>query len=46
MKIVCNECYKVLTKKELSKYPTLWRFSGDMYCKKHEKGKEFKRGVK
>ena len=32
--VLCNECYRPLTKGELNKYPMLWKFSGDMYCGK------------
>lgn len=28
----CNECYEELTDEELSDYPLLWQYSGDMYC--------------
>lgn len=42
--ILCNECYKPLTKKEISRYPIMWQYSGDMYCDKHETRESFKRG--
>ena len=40
--ILCNECYKPLTKKEASVYPLQWQYSGDMYCRKHEDREQFK----
>lgn len=30
--ILCNNCYKKLTKKELEVYSIQWQYSGDMYC--------------
>jgi hypothetical protein len=33
-KILCNNCYKRLTKKELSVYSLQWQYIGDMYCMK------------
>jgi len=39
--ILCNQCYKPLTKKEASVYPLQWQYSGDMYCKKHEDREQF-----
>lgn len=42
MGILCNQCYKELTEKELSVYPLQWRYSGDMYCYQHETREQFK----
>ena len=41
--IRCNECYRRLTQKQVNKYPTGWRYSGDMYCKKHETREQFQK---
>ena len=30
--VLCNNCHKPLTQKELNRYPIQWQFSGDMYC--------------
>jgi hypothetical protein len=32
--ILCNDCYKKLSKKELEVYSLQWQYSGDMYCMK------------
>ena len=40
-KICCNECNRVLTNMELSVYDLQWRYSGDMYCVRHETREQF-----
>ena len=42
MQVFCNKCYKVLTQKQMLKYPVLWKYSGDMYCERHETREQFK----
>ena len=37
MTILCNNCYKPLTKEELKDYSIQWQYSGDMYCMKCRK---------
>lgn len=45
--ILCNYCYRPLTKEELEDYSIQWQCSGDMYCaecrKKFDLGKHDER---
>jgi len=40
---LCNQCYRRLTYAWLERYPLQWRYSGDMYCWRHETRSQFVR---
>jgi hypothetical protein len=44
--IHCNECGRDIGKKQAAVYPRVWRYSGDMYCKKHDERPQFKQTKK
>lgn len=31
-RILCNNCYRTLTERELKAYSLQWQYSSDMYC--------------